>query len=87
MARSAGRHRAFLLRVWTGEQDESLRSSVRDVESGETRVFANLDHLNDWLRQAMNHPLSPTTTHPADVNYPGSSGPSDQPETPEGRSR
>lgn len=81
MSRSAGRHRAFLLRVWAREQDETLRSSVRDVESGETRVFANLDQLNDWLRQAMNHPPSPTTTHQADVNHTRASGDSDQPAT------
>jgi hypothetical protein len=37
--------------VWIREQDETLLFSVQDVESGETRAFANLEHLNEWLRR------------------------------------
>ncbi len=42
--------RAFLLRVWTREQDHALLSSVQDVETGETHVFSDLEHLSAWLR-------------------------------------
>jgi hypothetical protein len=50
----ADHHRAFLLRVWTREQSGALLSSIRDVETGETHVFANLDQLNEWLGREMN---------------------------------
>lgn len=54
MRPEAGRYRAFLLRVWIREEDQALLSSVRDVETGETRAFSNLDQLNEWLSREMN---------------------------------
>jgi len=50
------RYRAFLLRVWTQEQDHALRSSIQDVETGETRVFVDLGQLSEWLRREMAAP-------------------------------
>lgn len=72
------RHRAFLLRIWVREQDDALLSSLRDVESGETHVFATLEQLNDWLSRAMNDARSPTMTRQVDVNRPANPGDSDQ---------
>jgi hypothetical protein len=63
----ADHHRAFLLRVWTREQSEGLLSSIRDVETGETHVFASLDQLDEWLRREVSSPSTPTATPPADA--------------------
>jgi hypothetical protein len=42
-------YRAYLLRVWVAAEGERLRASLRDVESGETHAFADLDELAEWL--------------------------------------
>ena len=42
--------RAFLLRVWLTAKDETLRVSVRDVDTGEHRVFGDLQDFAEWLR-------------------------------------
>jgi hypothetical protein len=49
-------YRAFLLRVWIHERGKALLSSVQDVETGETRVFADLDQLSEWLRREVAAP-------------------------------
>jgi hypothetical protein len=63
----ADRHRAFLLRVWTSEQSDAILSSIRDVETGETHLFASLDQLDEWLRVEMNGPATPMATPSADA--------------------
>lgn len=67
MAPDSDRYRAFLLRVWTKEPEGALLSSVRDVETGETYIFANLDQLNEWLRVVMNGPATPSVTPSPEV--------------------
>ncbi|MEA2024160.1 MAG: hypothetical protein U9N79_07710 [Actinomycetota bacterium] len=42
-------YRAFLLRVWTRPEGGGARASIRDVETGETHAFDDLDRLRDWL--------------------------------------
>ena len=51
MARRPATYRAYLLRVWTQEGEDRARASIRDVKSGETRAFRDLDHLDQWLHQ------------------------------------
>lgn len=46
-------YRAFLLRVWTPPYGSGLRASIRDVETGETRVLLDLDQLPEWLNREM----------------------------------
>ena len=41
--------RAFLLRVWRTERDSRLRAAATDVDSGQTRVFVDLEDLTEWL--------------------------------------
>ena len=43
------RYRAFLLRVWTRPDGGDARASIRDVETGETHAFDDLDRLSEWL--------------------------------------
>ena len=43
--------RAFLLRVWAGNQGHRVRASIRDVDTGETHAFPDLDDLHKWLNQ------------------------------------
>ena len=42
-------YRAFLLRVWTRPEGGDARASIRDVETGETHAFDDLDRLREWL--------------------------------------
>lgn len=43
-------YRGFLLRVWgTGDHTE-IRTSITDIETGETRVFVEVESLCTWLR-------------------------------------
>ena len=42
-------YRAFLLRVWTRPDGGAARASIRDVETGETHAFDDLDKLRVWL--------------------------------------
>jgi hypothetical protein len=48
-------------------REGALLSSVRDVETGETHIFANLDQLNEWLRVVMNGPATPSVTPSPEV--------------------
>ena len=42
-------YRGLLLRMW--DQDNgSTRASITDIETGETRVFVDVDGLCRWLR-------------------------------------
>lgn len=42
--------RAFLLRVWLTTSEETLRVSVSDVDTGEHRVFGELQDFAEWIR-------------------------------------
>ncbi|MEN8234881.1 MAG: hypothetical protein ABFR89_08185 [Actinomycetota bacterium] len=60
-------YRAFLLRVWTQRRGTSTRASVRDVESGETKAFTNLDALHEWLDHEMTaDAAADLRSHPSD---------------------
>jgi hypothetical protein len=39
------------------KQDKAVLSSIQDVETGETRVFASLELLNEWLRRETKWPV------------------------------
>ena len=56
-------YRAYLLRVWTPAGNADVRASIRDVESGETHAFADLDRLTEWLHREVR--TSPVPTSPA----------------------
>ena len=63
MRPEADRYRPFLLRVWIREQDETLLSSIQDVETGEIRAFTDLEQLNEWLRRETSSPPRGETQH------------------------
>jgi hypothetical protein len=56
-------YRAYLLRVWTPAGDGDVRASIRDVETGETHAFTDLDQLTEWLRGEVR--TSPVPASPA----------------------
>jgi hypothetical protein len=43
-------YRGFLLRVWSPGDRAQARTSVTDIQTGETRVFVDVDGLCSWLR-------------------------------------
>ncbi len=64
MTRHLPTYRAYLLRVWTSAGDGDVRASVRDVETGETRAFADLDRLVEWLDGEVRTPPAPSSPVP-----------------------
>lgn len=42
-------YRAFLLRVWARPEGGDARASIRDVATGETHAFDDLDRFREWL--------------------------------------
>ncbi len=46
------RYRAFLLRIWEPAHGQSMRAIVRDVASGRTHAFSELDEMTRWLERA-----------------------------------
>ncbi len=54
-------YRAFLLRVWTRPEGGDARASIRDVETGESHAFDNLDKLRAWLGSEMHTTTTPGT--------------------------
>lgn len=46
-------YRSFLLQVWTSMDEPTLHASIKDVATGETRTFADLETFFDWLIQNM----------------------------------
>lgn len=43
-------YRGFLLRVWSSGDRPEIRASLTDIQTGETRVFADVVGLCGWLR-------------------------------------
>jgi len=56
-------YRAYLLRVWTPAAGQVVRASLRDVGSGETHAFADLDSLDEWLRRDTEFALATTSSN------------------------
>ena len=66
MRRYPPTNRAYLLRVWTPAEGDDVRASIRDVESGETHAFADLDRLTEWLRgEVRTSPVPASPVSPA----------------------
>ena len=53
MERRPTSYRAFLLRVWMRPRSVGARASIRDVDTGETRIFGDLAELHEWLDHQM----------------------------------
>jgi len=51
MRSSEPSYRGFLLRVWETGDDSETRVSITDVDTRDTRVFADVDGFCRWLRR------------------------------------
>ncbi len=58
-------YRGFLLRMWWQDDGARVRSSIRDIDTGESRVFADLESLCTWLRRVAEADATPAETSSA----------------------
>ncbi|GEM_PF-6006190 len=65
----AGRYQSYLVRMWQSHPHAPLRASAQDVQTGETRRFADLASLFAFLQAQGSAERHQPITHPApDLN-------------------
>ena len=61
----SGRYHSYLVRLWQSHPQAPLRASAQDVQTGETRRFADLASLFAFLQTQGDREFSTPATHPA----------------------